>query len=97
MSHDIHTFLLKSELGFPVINATGHYYKPVKLYERLKCQLRVSHMGQTSVQFNYKFINDLEELTFEATLVQVCIDNHTKLKKELPDFLIQVFSLIYEK
>jgi YbgC/YbaW family acyl-CoA thioester hydrolase len=93
----MHNALITDHINFPVINAHGSYFAPIKVYDELVVELQVSRIGDTSVSFNYKFINNQGLLAMEAAIVHVCIDAAKRTKKILPDHFIELFSSIYQK
>jgi len=80
---------------FPVIHVQSQYLAPLRLYDKLKGEMSVTRIGQTSVTFLYKFIDRSGLLAAEASLVHVCVDPKTKVKKELPEAWIEIFKTLY--
>ncbi len=86
--------LFNHKVMFPVISTQAHFFSPIKLHDCLKVELCVSRIGKTSMTFHYAFINQSGLLAAEAVLAHVCVDSQTKVKKELPDEWVEIFSKI---
>lgn len=86
--------LVNHKLIFPVINSQAQFYSPIKWHDRLAVELSVMRIGSTSVTFHYNFILPSGLLAAEAHVVHVCVDTSSRLKKELPEEWIEIFSLI---
>ncbi len=86
--------LVNQKVAFPVIHSEAQFLNPIKWHDRLKVELTVTRIGQTSMGFDYKFVSSSGLLVAEARLTHVCVDVHSKLKKELPEEWIEIFSSI---
>lgn len=89
--------LMNEEVVFPVVSSHSQYFAPIKAYQELEAQMVVTRIGDTSITFLYKFMNEAGLLASEASIIHVCMDSKNKLKKSLPDELIEHFETLYHK
>ena len=69
--------------GFPAIQATGNYRSPLKHGDTALLQLKVEHVGNSSVKTIFEIFHKKDKvLSFEAEIVTVCVD--LKAGKSMP-------------
>lgn len=85
--------LLKDEnMGFPIVNATSSFSRPIHYGDHLEVHLKVTHIGKSSVEFSYTGKNQEGEEYFQAnlTVVAVAMDKFTPMP--IPDKYKECFA-----
>lgn len=78
----------QKEYGFVVRHASSDYIKPSRVGDKLRIEVHVVHIGDTSFGFLYNIFNDAtNELVGKSKSVHVTIDIASKKKITIPDEL----------
>jgi YbgC/YbaW family acyl-CoA thioester hydrolase len=89
--------LMNEAVVFPVVSSHSQYFAAIKAYEELDAEMFVTRIGDTSITFLYKFMNQEGLLVSEVSIVHVCMDAKNRLKKSLPDEITHHFESLYHK
>lgn len=80
----------EKDYGFVVRHASSDYIKPSRVGDKLRIEIHVVHIGDTSFGFLYNIYNDkTNELVGKSKSVHVTIDVKTKKKISIPNALRQ--------
>ena len=82
--------LEKKGLFAPVVEVKVNYKKPAKYDEVVNLETSISHIGNSSIRFDYKLVNQKDELVAEGHTVNVFIDkemNPVRIPNDVRDLL----------
>ena len=78
--------ILKSnDWVMPIVQASADYRRPMRLGEKLKISVFVSHVGTSSLTFDYEVIDEGGAPRAEAKLVHVVLNAKTFQSRTIPD------------
>jgi 1,4-dihydroxy-2-naphthoyl-CoA hydrolase len=78
----------EKDYGFVVRHASSDYIRPSRVGDKLRIEIHVIHIGDTSFGFAYNIFNDATNvLVGKSKSVHVTIDVKTKQKITIPDEL----------
>lgn len=76
---------LSAHAGVPTAELQCRFVAPSRLGERLTRQLRVTHIGRSSVVVAIRFAGGDDDTRLEITQRLVCVDTRTMHPQALPD------------
>ncbi len=73
-------------IGWPRVNATADFKKPVKFGDLIRVQVTVAEVRTRSVRYHFKFLinNDSEAIHALGEMTSVCVDLATMSAVEIP-------------
>lgn len=73
-----------SEFGAPLRHAESEFLKPIGAGETYQVEILVQNLGDSSVQFAYRFLNHKDEEIAKLKTTHVFIDRRTRNKMPVP-------------
>jgi len=90
-----HAFLRQCEIslhgpgegiGWPRVNATADFKKPVKFGDLVRVRVRIAEIRNRSVRYSFEFfVNDDESVRATGEMTSVCVDLSTMKAVGIPD------------
>jgi 4-hydroxybenzoyl-CoA thioesterase len=78
--------LLKDEgIGFPTVNATSNFSRPIHYGDHLEITLKVDRIGKSSVDFSYIGKNSDNQEYFQAKITVVAVSMANFIPITIPD------------
>lgn len=89
--------LYKKNVSLPTVHLESDFIKKLKFGDRIDIEVKVLHIGQTSIKWGYKgYRTDNDDLVVKGNNVTVCVRNDTFEKTEIPEWLREsLYSLNY--
>ena len=84
---DYPTLITERRLGFPAVDNKCTFHSPLRYGDTVECKLWISHVGQTSVGWQYQYYNQIGTLIWTAEVMTVCVDMDTLKPTPTPDDL----------
>ncbi|MDB2335869.1 thioesterase family protein [Candidatus Poseidonia alphae] len=84
---DYPTVLGELKVGFPVINIASEFKAPMRYGDRISAHISISHIGSTSLVWEYRFINQHADLVWSSSQTTVCVDMDTLKPTPIPERL----------
>lgn len=78
------TLFKKKNYFLPIVHAAADYKKPLFVGDRLNIDVTVGHIGETSLSFTYRLLNDKKIVVGTGKTVHVAISRKTGKKIPLP-------------
>jgi 1,4-dihydroxy-2-naphthoyl-CoA hydrolase len=76
--------LKKREYFLPIVHAESDYKKPLYVGDEITIAIKVTHLGNTSIIFNYEIYNKQKGMVGSAKTIHVAINPKTHTKITLP-------------
>jgi 4-hydroxybenzoyl-CoA thioesterase len=87
-----HKLIDEDKTGFPSVNISCQFHKPVDHGERLRIQVQVIKLGTASLTIRYRvYVQGDTELRAEATITTVCVNMDTFKSQPIPEGLRKFF------
>jgi 1,4-dihydroxy-2-naphthoyl-CoA hydrolase len=88
----------KEHFVFVIVHAEADYLAPLRVSDRLKIEVRVENIGETSFTMAYRIYKEgVETAAGTAKTVHVTLDSTTRKKISIPEKLKQFLSQHLEK
>ena len=84
---DYPTVLGEIKVGFPVINITSDFKAPMRYGDLISAHISISHIGTTSLVWEYRFINQHSHLVWTSSQTTVCVNMDTLKPTPIPERL----------
>jgi len=86
--------LAEASYLLPLVHAQADYHRPLHHADKLKIELRLKRLGQTSFTLGYRVLGEdqTEHVTLET--VHTALDSTTQRPLTLPDTLREALSLV---
>lgn len=81
------TMISERNLGFPVVNVTSEFHAPLRYGDIISAQLSISHLGTSSLGWNYRFENQDGMVVWTSQQTTVCVNMETMKKQAIPNDL----------
>ena len=78
------TLIREKKYFLPIVHAESDYKAPLFVGDRLRVEVTVEHIGDTSFTFAYQLFNDKKKLVGTARTVHVTTSKKTRKKIPLP-------------
>ncbi len=81
--------LYKKNVSLPTVHLESDFIKRLKFGDRIDMQVRVLHIGQTSIKWGYRGfrLGENEDLVVEGNNITVCVKTDTFEKIYVPEWL----------
>jgi 4-hydroxybenzoyl-CoA thioesterase len=91
--------LHKCNLSLPTVHLESDFRRRLRYGDRISMEVRVIHIGQTSITWGYKGYrrNGEEEMVVEGQNVTVCVKTDTFEKIDVPEWLRQGLTSYMER
>lgn len=87
---------LDRNTGTPFVHLSLDFRRPVTPRHRLLCEVRLIHVGTSSVRFTVAGKQD-GELCFEGEFVEVFVDHSTNTKISIPEDILSELTALCER
>ena len=84
---DYPTVLGEINVGFPVVNITSEFKAPMRYGDMISAHVSISHLGTSSLVWEYRFFNQHEDLVWTSSQTTVCVDMTTLKSRTIPNDL----------
>lgn len=92
---DLERFFRESTWMMPLVHAESDYAAPIVLGQDLRIELRIAHLGKTSVVFAYRIVGEPDNVErARVKLVHACVEREGFRKRPLPQPLIAGFKAL---
>jgi len=92
---DLERFFRESTWMLPLVHAESDYAAPIVLGQDLRIELRVAHLGKSSVVFSYRVVGEPDGVErAKVKLVHACVEREGFRKRPLPPPLIAGFKAL---
>jgi YbgC/YbaW family acyl-CoA thioester hydrolase len=81
--------IYQRRLGFPVINVESSFLKPLNYGDTIHARITITHLGNTSLTWRYRFSNQHGESVWDSTQTTVCVDMDSMDPQRIPDDIRQ--------
>jgi len=89
--------LKEKDFFLPIVHAQSDYKAPLFVGDVIEIQVRVAHIGTTSITLDYKVFKEDQTLVGTGQTVHVTIDNTTRQKIPLPSGLLDKIKKLQAK
>ena len=80
--------LYKKNVSLPTVHLESDFIKRLKFGDRIDIEVKVLHIGQTSIKWGYKgYRSGNDDLVVKGNNVTVCVRNDTFEKINIPEWL----------
>ena len=87
-----HRFIAEERMGLPTVSNSSQFYKPMKYGDTLDILVHISHVGRSSVTFEYRIYREgSDELLARSSVTKVAINMDTWEKVAIPDKYREIF------
>lgn len=87
-----HQLLDEHRVGFPTVSDSSRFLKPIKYGDTLVISILISHVGRSSVTFEYQVRRETSgELLAESSETKVAVSTDTWQKIDIPDRCREAF------
>jgi 4-hydroxybenzoyl-CoA thioesterase len=98
MGIDYAAVLHQRNLSLPTVHLESDFRRRLRYGDRINMEVRVIHIGQSSITWGYKgYRMDEEELVVEGQNVTVCVRTDTFEKIDVPEWLRQGLTSYMER
>ena len=97
IGYDLATVTRKSEYHLPVVHAEADYRVPLRLGDTIDIQLKVTHVGNSSLTFQADILKQGKIRAGCVKVVHVSVDAHTRKKTPLPASLRKKMAQLHKK
>ena len=97
IGYDLATVTRKSEYHLPVVHAEADYRVPLRLGDTIDIQLKVTHVGNSSLTFQADILKQGKISAGCVKVVHVCVDARTRKKTPLPKKLRDKMAQFHKK
>ncbi len=87
---NVGTILRSPSYALPVVHAEADYRRPILPGDRMRIQVQLERMGDTSFTFLYRMTNIEGEETAQVRIVHVVVDRQSGKSKPVPSELSAV-------
>jgi 4-hydroxybenzoyl-CoA thioesterase len=95
---DFADVLHKHNLSLPTVHLESNFRRRLRYGDRISMEVRVIHIGQSSITWGYKgYRKDEEEMVAEGQNVTVCVRTDTFEKIDVPEWLRQGLTSYMER
>ena len=84
---DYPALIKNRRLGFPAVSNNCTFHAPLRYGDTVTCKIWISSVGNTSVEWNYRYYNQNQELVWSAEVVTVCVDMDSLKPATIPEDL----------
>ena len=82
------TMINSHNIGLPTVHLETDFKKPLRYGDRIEVEVRVLHIGTSSIKFGYQVFRQGEETPrVTGHNITVCVDMESFEKTSIPDFL----------
>lgn len=89
-------FFSNSSVAFPIVHASVDFLRPIFCGDKLIINIKPQKLDASKFEINYK-ITVANVIVSQAVTKHVCIDPHSRVKKELPDTMNKWLQKIHPK
>jgi 1,4-dihydroxy-2-naphthoyl-CoA hydrolase len=89
-------FFSNSSVAFPIVHASVDFLRPIFCGDKLIINIKPQKLDASKFEINYQ-ITVANVIVSQAVTKHVCIDPHSRVKKELPDTMNKWLQKIYSK
>ncbi len=98
MGIDYADVIHQRNLSLPTVHLESDFRRRLRYGDRISMEVRVIHIGQSSITWGYKgYRRDEEELVVEGQNVTVCVRTDTFEKIDVPEWLRQGLTSYMER
>lgn len=94
---DLATVARKNRYHLPVVHAEADYSAPLRLGDTIEIQLKVRHLGKSSLTFQADILKQDKINSGRVTVVHVSVNPRTRKKTPLPSSLRDKITQLYKK
>jgi len=84
---DYPTILEEIKVGFPVAKISSQFKAPMRYGDMISAHISISHLGKSSLVWEYRFFNQHDDLVWTSSQTTVCVDMDTLKPRAIPDAL----------
>lgn len=77
--------LYERKVGFPLLHIESSFHKPMRYGDTITANITITHLGNTSLTWRYRFYNQDAVLVWTSTQTTVCVDMDTMEPLPLPE------------
>ncbi|AFN74681.1 thioesterase [Melioribacter roseus P3M-2] len=92
IKNNLKKYFTSEKILLPVIHSEADFHKPLKPFDTVTINVRVSGVKESSYEINYEVYNNREELAAKGRTVHVVVDADFK-KIKIPDDLRRLLEL----
>lgn len=82
---DYPTIIAKRRLGFPAVGNQCEFHAPLRYGDTVECKLWISHVGTSSLEWQYRYSNQDGLLVWSAQVTTVCVGMDDLKPCPIPD------------
>ena len=97
IGYDLATVTRKNKHHLPVIYAEADYSAPLRLGDTIEIQLKVTHVGNSSLTFQVDILKQGRIRAGRVKVVHVSVDARTRKKTSLPPSLRKKMTRLHTK
>jgi YbgC/YbaW family acyl-CoA thioester hydrolase len=75
------------KIGFPVVDIKSEFHAPFRYGDTVTAKIWISKVGNKSCTWQYRFLNQKEDLLWSSEQITVCVSLIDMQSKPIPDIL----------
>jgi YbgC/YbaW family acyl-CoA thioester hydrolase len=84
---DYPTLFGERKIGFPAVDNKATFHAPLRYGDVVECRLWISKIGNSSVEWQYRYFNQGGDLVWSASVMTVCVDMDSLAPMSIPEDL----------